>query len=78
MRRRRLYAVVEVKTRSWHPAPERLIGDDDVARLDAALRKLVPTLVPRPRRLRVDVVAVRLRRDAPPEIRHFPGTELLP
>lgn len=73
-----MYAAVEVKTRSAHPAPERAIGDRDIARLDHALRQLAPTLVPRPRLLRIDVVAVRLPRDAPPEVRHFPGTEYPP
>lgn len=70
VRRRRLYAAVEVKTRTWHPAPERLVRISQLQRLERALRALVPLLRPRPRSLRIDVVAVTGPRDRP-ELRHF-------
>ena len=78
MRRRRLYVVVEVKTRTLDPAPEAAVDDEALARLRHALTKLAPCLRPRPRRLRVDVVAVRLLRGGSPEIRHFPGDAFAP
>ena len=74
-RRRRLYVAVEVKTRAFDPAPEQTVSAAQLARLERTLVALAPHLRPRPRSLRVDVVAVRWTRDAPPEIRHFPGQE---
>ena len=76
VRRRRLYVAVEVKTRRWHPAPEQAVSGEQLARLQRALVRLVPHLRPTPRRLRVDVVAVRWTASGPPEVRHFPGQEL--
>lgn len=78
LRRRRLYVAVEVKTRSFDPAPEAAVDDEALLRLRHALSRLAPRLRPRPRRLRVDVVAVRMPRDSPPEIRHFPGDAFAP
>ncbi|MEM7204665.1 MAG: YraN family protein [Planctomycetota bacterium] len=72
VRRRRLWVAVEVKTRSFDPAPEQAVDAKATARLRRALRALVPTLRPRPRQLRIDVVAVRLRPEGP-EVRHFEG-----
>ena len=43
-----------------------------------ALRELAPHLRPRPRLLRIDVIAVRFLRAERPEIRHFPGRVLDP
>ena len=77
VRRRRCYVAVEVKTRSSHPAPEHLVDDQMVGRLAAALRKLTPVLLPRPRTLRVDVVAVRLLQ-GDVQVRHFPGRPFSP
>ena len=70
-RRRRTWIAVEVKARADHPAPERFVDADRLDRLARALQALAPTLRPRPRALRVDVVAVRWLHDRP-EIRHFP------
>ena len=78
VRRRRLWVAVEVKTRSGHPAPEQAVSAEQLSRLERALVQLAPQLRPTPRRLRVDVVAVRWRASAPAEVRHFPGQELLP
>jgi len=75
VRRGRLWVAVEVKTRSLHPAPELLVDPATVLRLQRALRALAPTLSPRPRRLRVDIVAVRCPAGAAQEFRHFPGDE---
>jgi putative endonuclease len=78
VRRRGVLIAVEVKTRSLHPAPEQLVGDASTLRLRHALLQLAPRLPSRARRLRVDVVAVRLRGTAPPELRHFRGEEFDP
>jgi putative endonuclease len=77
VRRRRLWVAVEVKTRSLHPAPEVLVGDRALARLARALDELAAVLRPRPRLLRVDVVAVRCSA-AGDELRHFPGAPFAP
>lgn len=77
-RRRRLWIAVEVKTRSWHDAPERAVAEAQHRRLVLALAALVPTLQPTPRALRVDVIAVRLRADRTPELRHFEGQTFAP
>jgi len=74
-RRRRLYVAVEVKTRAWDPAPEQAVSAAQLDRLQRTLVALAPHLQPQPRQLRVDVVAVRWTKDAPPEVRHFPGQE---
>lgn len=73
VRRRRTWVAVEVKTRTDHPAPERCVRSSQISRIRRALRALAPTLRPRPRELRVDVVAVRVAAGTPPEVRHFPG-----
>jgi putative endonuclease len=78
LRKGRLYIAVEVKTRTLHPAPERLVGDLALARLRTALLRLAPHLEPRPRLLRIDVMAVRLREGVAPELRHFRGDEFAP
>lgn len=70
VRRRRLYAAVEVKARTHHPAPERLVGVPQLQRLERALRALAPGLRPRPRSLRIDIVAVTGSGDRT-ELRHF-------
>jgi putative endonuclease len=75
VRRRRIWVAVEVKTRTDHAAPERCVADEQLARIGRALRALAPGLRPRPRALRVDLVAVRLGGAGTPEIRHFPGRE---
>ncbi|MGE3175466.1 MAG: YraN family protein [Planctomycetota bacterium] len=75
VRRRRTVVAVEVKARRHHPAPERHVDGVRLDRLGRALCALAPTLHPRPRRLRVDVVAVRWP-DAGTqgvEIVHVPG-----
>ncbi len=77
-RRRRLFVAVEVKSRRDHPAPERCVSPAQHARLVRALRELAPHLRPRPRLLRIDVIAVRFLRAERPEIRHFPGRVLDP
>jgi len=74
-RRRRLYVAVEVKTRAWDPIPEQAVSAAQLDRLERTLAALAPHLRPRPRWLRVDVVAVRWAPDTPPEVRHFPGQE---
>src|SRR5262249_56822193 len=67
VRRRRLYAAVEVKARADHPAPERLVDAGRLDRMARALLALAPELRPRPRALRLDVIAVPWRaRPAPP------------
>jgi putative endonuclease len=71
VRRRRLYAAVEVKARADHPAPERCVDGDRLDRMAKALLGLAPGLRPRPRALRLDVVAVRWRPGAPAEVYHF-------
>lgn len=77
LRHRDLLVAVEVKTRRGMQAPERVVGDAELARRQAALRALAPVLVPELRqpRLRVDVVAVRWFDESPPEARAFPGAE---
>jgi Holliday junction resolvase-like predicted endonuclease len=77
VRRGRLWIAVEVKTRGHHPAPERLVDDARIARLADALLRLAPCLRPRPRRLRVDTIALRAV-DGEFEIRHFVGAEFPP
>lgn len=70
------FAAVEVKARADHPAPERLVDQERLDRLERSLRALRPTLRPRPWRLRIDVVAVRWRAEGP-EVRHFPAVRTL-
>ncbi len=74
-RRRRHWVAVEVKTRSHHSAPERCLSPEQRARVERALRALAPSLRPRPKSLRTDVIAVRLS-DETPDLRHFPGTAI--
>lgn len=71
VRRRRTWVAVEVKARADHPAPERLVDAERLDRLQHALLALAPHLVPAPRELRIDVVAVRWRQGRP-ELLHFP------
>ena len=72
VRRGRTWVAVEVKARGDHPAPERFVDAARLDRLTRALLALAPTLRPRPKSLRVDVIAVRwLGPNA--EIRHFPA-----
>jgi len=78
VRRRRLWIAVEVKTRRSHPAPERAVTPRQLERLQRALARLAPSLRPRPRLLRVDVVAVRVSANADPEISHFEGSPFEP
>ncbi len=70
LRKGRLYVAVEVKTRACHPAPERLVEKAQLSRLERALLALAPHLRPRPRSLRIDVVAVTWREDRS-EVQHF-------
>ena len=77
MRRRSLWVAVEVKTRRRHPAPERCVEIEQIEGLAQALQKLCTTLRPRPKELRIDIVAVRLLKNGP-EIRHFPGRSWMP
>lgn len=72
VRRGRDWAAVEVKARQDHPAPERTVEGPQLERIRRALLALAPHLRPEPRRLAIDVVAVRWRADGPPEVRHFP------
>ncbi|MFN7670614.1 MAG: YraN family protein [Planctomycetota bacterium] len=72
VRRRRCWIAVEVKARSHHPAPERTVRAEQLARLAGALRALAPRLRPRPRELWIDAVSVRWLPDGP-EIVHFPA-----
>jgi putative endonuclease len=72
----RLWIAVEVKTRTWHPAPERCVTAAQHDRVRRALRQLAPHLWPRPRALRVDVAAVRPLGHGPTpplEVLWFPG-----
>ena len=78
VRRHRLYVAVEVKTRRHHPAPEQAVTAAQLARLEQALVRLARVLRPQPRRLRVDVVAVRWTASEPTEVRHFPGQPFAP
>jgi len=71
---KRILVAVEVKTRTWHAAPERLVDTDRIDRLHRALAGLKSALAPRATLLRVDVIAVRWSPgESKPEIRHFPG-----
>src|SRR5262245_25864373 len=72
VRRGRVWIAVEVKARSNHPAPERCVEPAQLDRIEQALRALAPTLRPRPRVLRIDVVSVRWSRSGP-ELLHFPA-----
>lgn len=72
-RRQRLWIAVEVKTRRLHPAPERTLTPRQLQRIQRALAALAPHLRPRPKALRVDVVAVTLRPERTAGIRLFAG-----
>ncbi len=72
VRQGRHFAAVEVKARADHPAPERFVDADRLERLSRALVALAPHLRPRPRSLRIDVVAVRWTQTTP-ELLHFPS-----
>lgn len=77
VRKRSTWVAVEVKARALHPAPERLVDPERLSRLARNLRALAPTLRPRPKQLRIDVVAVRWRPPEPPEVLHFPAVRTL-
>lgn len=71
---KRILVAIEVKTRTCHEAPERLVDQDRIGRLHQALARLRPTLAPKAAFQRVDVIAVRWSPgDFVPELRHFPG-----
>ncbi len=72
VRRRRIWIAVEVKARADHPAPELCVDAAQLDRIERTLRSLAPLLSPRPRLLRVDVVAVRWTTHGP-ELLHLPG-----
>ncbi len=81
-RRGRLWVAVEVKARSHHPAPERCVRTGQLDRIERALRSVAAQLRPLPRRLRIDVVAVRWTardgaRSSPPEVQHFQALRTL-
>jgi sugar transferase (PEP-CTERM system associated) len=71
-RRRRTWVAVEVKARADHPAPERTVDTQRLDRLERCLRALAPVLLPRPRALRIDIVAVRWTCTGA-EVLHFPA-----
>jgi sugar transferase (PEP-CTERM system associated) len=71
VRRGRTWIAVEVKARGDHPAPERTVDGERLLRLERALLALAAHLRPLPRALRIDVVAIRWRGAAAPELRHF-------
>ena len=77
-RKGRLLVAVEVKTRTGHLAPELTVTETQLARLQRTLIRLAPGLRPRPRLLRVDVVAVRPLPADTMEVRHFPGAGFEP
>lgn len=70
-RRGRSWIAVEVKARRDHPAPERHVAPAQFDRLARALLALAPDLRPTPRSLQIDVIAIRWRDPAPPELLHF-------
>ncbi|MEO6596690.1 MAG: YraN family protein [Planctomycetota bacterium] len=72
VRRGRTWVAVEVKARADHPAPERSVSGEQLDRLERALLALAPTLRPRPRTLRIDVVAVRWTATGA-DLLHFPS-----
>jgi sugar transferase (PEP-CTERM system associated) len=81
-RRGRVWVAVEVKARRDHPAPERTVRADQLDRIEASLRTLAPSLRPRPRELRIDVVTVRWRDPdrsgrRPADLHHFRGIRRL-
>ncbi len=73
-----LWVAVEVKTRRHDDAPERAVHEAQRQRITRALAALGAVLRPRPKRMRVDVVAVRIRPDRSHELLHFPGREFDP
>ncbi|MCB9879512.1 MAG: YraN family protein [Planctomycetes bacterium] len=64
-RRRRTWIAVEVKARRDHPAPERCVTAEQLDRIERSLLSLAAGLRPRPRELRIDVVAVHWASTAP-------------
>ncbi|MFO1051704.1 MAG: YraN family protein [Planctomycetota bacterium] len=73
-----LWVAVEVKTRRHDQAPERAVREEQRLRITRALAALGAVLRPRPKRMRVDVVAVRIRPDRSHDLLHFPGREFDP
>lgn len=66
------WAAVEVKARADHPAPEATVRPEQLQRIGKSLQSLAHKLRPRPRALRIDIVAIRWL-DPNPEVRHFQG-----
>ena len=77
-RRARCWVAVEVKARRDHAAPERCVTQSQLDRISRSLRRLEPTLRPRPQELRIDVITVSCRTDnslaaANADLSHFQG-----
>lgn len=72
-RRGSTLAAIEVKTRAWHPAPERTARSKQFDRIEHALGQFARSLRPRPSILRIDIVAVRWQDGCLPELLHFPA-----
>lgn len=77
-RRRTLWIAVEVKTRRGRTAPERTVTPEQLARIEQSLRALAPSLRPRPRSLRVDLVGISIHPDGTADAAWFPGDEFAP
>lgn len=67
------WVAVEVKARKDHPAPERTVLPSQLDRIERALKAVSRSLRPRPRTLRIDLVAIRWRVGGEPEVLHFPA-----
>lgn len=76
-RRGPVLVAIEVKTRRHHGAPERLVGEGELARRARALAAVARRLVPSGRRLRlrIDVAAVTWADAGAAEVRVFAGHE---
>jgi sugar transferase (PEP-CTERM system associated) len=77
-RRGRHYCAVEVKARRDHPAPERCVTAKQLDRIERSLRRIEPSLRPRPRELRIDVITVRWQQHGccdpkTADLQHFSG-----
>jgi putative endonuclease len=75
--RRDLLIAVEVKARTSHGAPERIVDDRLLARLRQSLRLVAQVFAPRATRLRVDVVAA-IPTGATFELSRFETAEFAP
>ena len=78
VRRRSHWTAVEVKTRKDHPAPERMVDDDRLDRMERAMVALSKSLRPRPRRLTLAVIAIKLCDPLPPTVMHFSAVREIP